>query len=308
MLTQAHLRRAIDAGGFLVTPHQGRYGLPETAATDPYTQCGMKKLICISHLDDFVVSHLSNKYIGDVSLKESEFRIQIAALMQISRNERPRTQLMETETRLRLEKWSKSYYEPCRPGVGAIIGEGAGSLLSIGCGSGTMEACLARKGMRVVGVPLDSVISACAEAKSVETVLGDLSEVLRKLDGQSFDYLLLSNLIHLVKDPPTFLSSFKRVLSKNSRVIAVAPNLSKLSVTWRRTKAKHGLEGLESYEKGHVHVTSRRMIRDWFKKAGMKIESMTDILPARFRNQKHLPLRLVSPLLASEFITVAKPN
>jgi 2-polyprenyl-3-methyl-5-hydroxy-6-metoxy-1,4-benzoquinol methylase len=308
VLTQAQLKRAIDSGGFLVSPYQGKYDFACSAATDPYTQCGMRKLVCVSHIDDFLVSHLSNKYIGDVSLEESDFRVQIAALMQIRGNERPRTQLMKTETRVRQERWSKSYYEGCQPEVGAFIGGSTGSVLSIGCGSGTMEACLAKRGMRVVGVPLDSVISACTEAKSVKTILGNLDEVSRKLEGQSFDYLLLSNLLHLVEDPATFLKLFTGVLNKNSKVIAVVPNLSRLSITWRRAKAKDGLEGLGSYERSHVHLTSRRMIRNWFKKAGMNIESITDILPVRFRKQTHLPLRLVSPLLAHEFITVARPD
>src|SRR5579864_6254290 len=48
MLTQAQLRRAILSGGFLVGPHQGKYDLLCSAATDPYTQCGFTKVICIS--------------------------------------------------------------------------------------------------------------------------------------------------------------------------------------------------------------------------------------------------------------------
>ena len=308
ILTQAQLKRAIASGGFLVAPHEEKYDLLCAAATDPYTQCGMTKLICISHFDDFLVSHLSNKYIGQVSLEESEFRLQIKALMEISQEKRPRTQLMETETLLRYVRWSKSYYEPCRPELQELIPDGPSRVLSIGCGSGAMEACLAKKGHRVISAPLDSVISACVENKSLVTVLGDLKEVLQRLEGESFDYVLLSNLLHLVKDPADFLSGFTHLLSKNSKVIAVVPNLSRLSVKWRRTKAKSGLKGLASYKQGHVHLTSRKMIKDWFKKAGMSVESITDILPVRLSRPSTLTLDLISPLLASEFIAVARKN
>src|SRR5208337_3441409 len=48
MLTKAQLKRAIASGGFLRDPYEGRYGLPETAATDPYCCCGFRKVICVS--------------------------------------------------------------------------------------------------------------------------------------------------------------------------------------------------------------------------------------------------------------------
>ena len=63
-LTRSQLAQAIASGGFLVPAHEHRYDLLVTAATDPYTQCGFKKFICLSHFDEFLVSHLPNKYIG----------------------------------------------------------------------------------------------------------------------------------------------------------------------------------------------------------------------------------------------------
>src|SRR5581483_1980853 len=43
LLTQKQLKLAIASGGFLREPHEGRYDLLCTAATDPYTSCGFKK-------------------------------------------------------------------------------------------------------------------------------------------------------------------------------------------------------------------------------------------------------------------------
>ena len=63
ILTRAQLQQAIASGGFLREPYEGRHGLPETAATDPYTSCGLRKVICISALDDFLLHHMSNLYV-----------------------------------------------------------------------------------------------------------------------------------------------------------------------------------------------------------------------------------------------------
>ncbi len=44
-------------GRICEAPYQGRYQLPETAATDPYTECGFRKVICISGIAE--LSHSS---------------------------------------------------------------------------------------------------------------------------------------------------------------------------------------------------------------------------------------------------------
>ncbi len=46
VLTQDQLKRAIDSGGFLMPPHEWKYDLLCTAATDTYAQCGFTKLLC----------------------------------------------------------------------------------------------------------------------------------------------------------------------------------------------------------------------------------------------------------------------
>ena len=108
ILTRAQLERVIASGRFLIGPHDGKYALPETAATDPYTQCGLRKMICISEINDFVLPHLPNKYVDTLGLPDVEFRAQIRALQAILDKARPATVLMKTETNLLRLKWSKT--------------------------------------------------------------------------------------------------------------------------------------------------------------------------------------------------------
>jgi hypothetical protein len=73
-LTRQHLQKAIRSGGYLVPPHQTWYETRESAATDPYTQCGFTKRICISHLDNFLVHHLPNNYVGVLGTEQDTFQ------------------------------------------------------------------------------------------------------------------------------------------------------------------------------------------------------------------------------------------
>lgn len=67
ILTRKHLKRAINSGNYNSQPifHQfgsQYYHYKESAASLPYTICGLKKVIPISKLEDFMIWHMPNKY------------------------------------------------------------------------------------------------------------------------------------------------------------------------------------------------------------------------------------------------------
>jgi len=310
LLTREQLRRAIDSGGYLVAPHQGKYWTCESAATDPYTQCGFKKLVCISHLGDFAVHHMSNKYVKKLGVERKDFQRQIDTLLDIGRRKRAAgSSLFQTETKLKRIRYSKDYYEPVREDVVSLISSTARSVLSLGCGWGATEEALAKKGLRVVALPLDSVISACAEARGLETVHGDFQTVLKKLEGQRFDCLLMSNILHLVSDPTEVISSFASLLSEGSTVIAIVPNLSHLRTLNKRIRDDHGFSNLmRGYQETGVHFTSHRVLRSWFRRAGFRVEKIVNPpVPRPAEELLHrATLGLMDSLLAEDFLVVAR--
>jgi 2-polyprenyl-3-methyl-5-hydroxy-6-metoxy-1,4-benzoquinol methylase len=223
-------------GGFLVEPHEGRYDLLCTAATDPYTQCGFTKLIPISRLGEFTVHHLSNKYAGRMGVDEPEIRRQIAALRQMAGSEDRAAQLFETETRLRTRlrraAFSKDYYELPSSEVMALIPDSAHTILSIGCGWGATEMALAAKGLQVTAIALDPVVSAIAADSGVEMIHGDFRSARACLEGRQFDCVLYLNVLHLVPDPVGVLSLFGDVLSAGAPVIIQSPNMRSIPEIW----------------------------------------------------------------------------
>jgi SAM-dependent methyltransferase len=296
---------AIASGGFLVPPHEGRYDMACSAATDPYTRCGLKKLICISHFDDFLVHHVPNKYVDQYGLAEPGMHRQIEVLLGLGENRVTTAPPLTFETKLMGSRYSKDYYEPARDDIAALISEESRTVLSIGCGRGSLETRLASNGLRVVAVPIDSVICAGAEALGVQIVEGDLKTVQKKLEGQHFDCLLLSNMLHLMEDPVDLLSSFKEALSENGRVIATVPNLSRLPEIWRRIRRDDHVKGLGNYRNAGVHVTSRRIVRSWFEMAGLSVEGITNVLTPRLQKASLWTLGIADSLLAVELIVVS---
>lgn len=306
LLTKEQLRGAVASGGFLVPAHSDKYDLLCTAATDPYTQCGFKKVICISHLDDFMVHHLPNKYVGtSFGVDDNELRRQVNTLLQIGRNGHAPASLFVTETKFKGCRYSKNYYEPVMSRIDSLFPSGARTVLSIGCEWGATEAWLVEKGLSVVAVPLDPVISGGAEARGVEIVDGDLSAAIGSLRGRQFDCLLFLNILHLVPDPVALLSSLGTLLSPGGAAIIVAPNFSQLSVRWRRMLGDERFKDVGSYGKTGVQLTSKKTVHSWLQKAGMKMENVVNVLPDRAKRIRPLTFGLADGFLASEFIAAA---
>ena len=313
-LTQDQLRKAIKSGGFLVAPHEWKYDLLCSAATDPYTQCGFTKLIPISHFDDFTVHHMSNKYVGKMGVDGTEMRRQVDRLLWLAKNEHGPPLLTTTETGLWRQTYSKDFYEPVCNEVISMIPPNAQTVLSIGSGSGAIERWLAEKGLRVVAMPLDDVIFGSAVARGVETLLGDFRDFNEKLQGQRFDCVLCLNVLHLVRDPIGVLCLFKDVLSVGSRLVIQLPNMKCLPAVWRRTWSPEHFRGLGSFDSSGVHLVSPRTIQGWFQSAGFTIEVTKGIIHQRAEIVRNMTPNVIRRLLpefiklsvAASFVTAAK--
>jgi 2-polyprenyl-3-methyl-5-hydroxy-6-metoxy-1,4-benzoquinol methylase len=309
LLTRWQLARAIKSGGFLAGPNERRYEMLETAATDPYTQCGFKKLICLSRIDDFTVHHLPNKYIGRMGIDHVDFCRQIDFLKRLDTDSHVEPALFETETKLALipflTYYSKSYYEPARSDILSLVPAAAKTVLSIGCGWGAAEGSLVESGRRVVSVPLDPVISACAEARGVQSVTGDFHRVRKQLAGQRFDVLLISNVLHLISSPEDVLAAFSSLLNNGGSVILIVPNRLRLSALFKSLR-RNSFNSLARFGSTGVHFTSRWLISKWFNHAGLTTERILNVVRGRDRTLSVAARGLIDPLLASELVGIAR--
>lgn len=305
MLTRGQLRRAVESGGFLVGPHSGKYDLLVSAATDPYTECGVTKLICISHLDSFLVHHLSNKYAGRMGLDAANFERQIGALLRIAGEGSAPAPLHETHSELKAPHFGENYYESTRTDLVGLVPATATTVLSVGCGWGATEESLIRAGKKVVAVPLEPIISICAEARGVATLNGDLDTVLSKLSGEKFDCLVISGLLHTVQDPGGMLAKLAPLLSGNAVVITTVPNLLRVPVLLKKLRRVKSYRFLGDYAKSGLHFTSRGILRRWFRRGGLRVDRFVDILPKRAESVCRVTRGLAVPFVSSEIVAIA---
>ena len=269
ILTRTQLKQVLASGNFLRGPYEGRYGLPETAATDPYTCCGFRKVICISALDDFLIHHMPNRYIGQLGTPLSDIREQVQTLVEISHGRHPASRLCQVDSKVMRGRWSKSYNEqPCDE-ILAMLPAATKSVLSVGCGWGAVETHLVQRGMAVTALPLDSVVGASTARRGIEVVYGSLEEGMKRLAGRRFDYVLVTNLLHLQPDSALFLEACAARVAEGGTFIVAGPNFDRIPNLLKRTFGANGHRRLRNFDESGINVSGPRIWATQIQKYGL---------------------------------------
>lgn len=271
IVTQQQLRRALASGEFLRAPYQGRYGLPETAATDIYTCCGFRKVVCISALDDFLVRHMSNVYVNRHGVLLPKFQEQIQTLISIRDGAHPVSGLGMAEPKVLQRNFSKSFYEQPGEEIFKMIPTSAKKILSVGCGWGAMEVRLKEGGAEVIAIPLDSVSGAAAARLGINVVYGTLAECLSHLRDCRFDAVVMTDLLHLLPNPEQFIEQCARLVGPEGTLVIGGPNFDRLPILIKRVLGKGDYQKLQSFDRSGISPCGPRQLTRRLKKAGLRV-------------------------------------
>lgn len=270
MLSREQLARAIESGGYCVTPHSGKYDMLCSAATDPYVNCGMTKVIPISHLRSFLVHHMPNVYIGKLGIPMQELERQVHFLA-TQRNplikdspDEPQ-QLFPTEKKLPVTLLNKCYYEHHDSVLMSLVPSKCSSVLVVGCGLGEIELALARSGVKVTAIPLDPVLGNSLRHHGIETTSVPFRKAFRELSGRSFDLVLLQNILQHIDQPAELLRKLSNYLNPDGSILGTVPNLSRSPFGWKN------LPKISSDFSEGIHRTTARILRKWVEMVGLHV-------------------------------------
>jgi len=302
MLTRRHLKKALESGGFLLQPYEEKYDLLVTAATDPYTRCGLRKLVSVSNFKNFLVAHLPNKYIGKFGVSLTNVNCQLAALKEIGSGTRGASVLMRTETRLRYQRWSRNYFGPPRLEVLDSIAGSGRRVLSYGSGDGETERAMVENGYQVAVIPLDSVVGACSERAGMEAIYGSGEAVWDAIRGRQFDWIVAIDILHLVPDPVALLQKMRGFLPHGGSVVASVPNVVQARTVWRWLKGDRGLATVGDIPRSGVQAVSSRSIRRWFGDSGFEITAFEPFVTRNELKWNRTACRTLPGVFADQFV------
>ncbi len=331
LITREQLKKAIASGGYLTPPREGKYDMLCTAATDPYTQCGFTKVICISHFGEFELHHLPNAYVGKFGISDHEFISQLQALLDVSRGKLPTVEFLDGANMNRRVKRRKMYYEPCEETVLSLPFREVKNVLSIGCGSAATESRLVTRGIECVCIPLDSVIGVLAEIKGIQSLYPDFDKSLNSIAEKKFDCIFMLNIIQHINDPIDFIGKCKQLLNPQGILLGTIPTEDYLQDFFpKRFKTGAGSDLKRYYllkdillgllriilskivrffnRSSRVDLPTKKKVMQWLKRNGLKVTAVnyaTDNLSEKRRKVAVGPLQA---LFANKLIFVARSD
>ena len=298
-LTRSQLKRCIASGGFLVPPHQGYYDLLCTAATDPYTQCGLEKVICISRVEDFLLHHLPNQYLGKMGLPFAEMHVQIDRIIELGDQTEP-VGLIPEYTGLSTWRFEKQYYGRADEEVFKLVPSTATKVLSVGCGQGETERRLIESGRTVDAIPLDTYTGVLAEVRGVRCLPANW-ESLRAMPGETrYDVILVSDLLSYVDDPVRVLQACRSHVAPSGVLL--------LDFINRRCPRCHRLMDAARQETAQYQFCDRAMIKRWFEASGWQVAAVQPKLSSKRATLNRLLLGLLRDRLSVRISVAAFPQ
>jgi 2-polyprenyl-3-methyl-5-hydroxy-6-metoxy-1,4-benzoquinol methylase len=274
LINRAQLKKSIASGGFLRAPCEGVYDMLCTAATDPYTICGFRKVICISSLEDFLIHHMTNRYAGQLGLTLDRVREQIQILQKISAKAHPASTLCEAESKFFHKRWSKSYDETPSHELLGMVPNGAATILSVGCGWGAAESEFKRRGAVVTALPLDSVVGAAVAQAGIEVIYGSFEQCLASLGDRKFDCVLLTDLLHLNSSPGDMLEACANLVGAGGTLVLGGPNFDFLKVLLKRLLRMGEFGQLSDYSKSGISLCGPGSLKSHFRKSNLRVDKV----------------------------------
>lgn len=274
VLTKDQLLRAIASGGFVRAPYEGQHDMLCSAATDPYTSCGFRKVICVSSIGDFTIHHKSNRYAGQVGASAADFNTQVDTLIAIAKGAHPVSSLLDIRSTFPFGLWAKGYYERPREALLGLVPSDVKTVLSVGSGSGEIELTLKNRGLSVTALPLDSIIGSVAAKAGIDVLYGTFDECVASLDDRVFDCVVITDLLHLLPNPGQLIEKCSRLVRKSGTLLIGGPNFSSVKVIVRRVLQRSGYRALGSFARGGVQTVGPTALKRALKKSGLRVDAV----------------------------------
>ena len=194
-----------------------------------------------------------------------------------------------------------------------LVGRGV-RVLDVGCSSGYLSRRLVRQGCSVVGIETDEEAADAARAVCDDVLVGDVETMNLPLLEESFDVVLLGDLLEHLRDPQSLLRRLRPFLVPGGRLILSTPNvanwavrLSLLAGRWRYTD-----RGI--LDRTHAYLFTRGTLEETLRDAGYRIVEFDFTVPIpvvgtpRIEQVAHAVGRIRPSFFAYQFVIAAIPT
>lgn len=205
---------------------------------------------------------------------------------------------------------------------------GAGkTVLDVGCASGYLAKELTARGCSVVGVEPDPEAAAQARAHCHEVICAgveSLDTIYSRFE--SFDVVLLGDVLEHLANPEAVLTLLKRYLKPGGYFVISVPNVANYGVRLELLRGRFRYTDCGIMDRHHLRFFTLDTLRELLEAVGLEIETLKvtaglfcwrpyhltiERLLGRFRfyrRWEYLLSRCFKSLFAFQFIVTARPS
>lgn len=167
--------------------------------------------------------------------------------------------------------------------------KGAGlTALEIGCGHGATGAYALSTGACASYTGVEIAEQAAARARDVltEVVVGNVEEVVLPFAPESFDVLILSEVLEHLVDPWVVVQRLAPLMRPGARVFASSPNVAHKDIVKQLLRGRWDLADMGAMDRTHLRWFTPATYTEMFETAGFTIEQVGPLNPHRRFRQR----------------------
>ena len=150
------------------------------------------------------------------------------------------------------------------------------TVLDVGAGNGLLSMMFreVKKDVVIDGVEPSKEAAKLAKPYYRNFFIGYVQDYLKTVKKNSFDYIVLADVIEHVMNPEIFLSELIKLAGKNTKIIISTPNVAFASVRLALLKGEFNYVDSGLLERTHLRFFTRATLEKIIKNLGIGVESV----------------------------------
>jgi 2-polyprenyl-3-methyl-5-hydroxy-6-metoxy-1,4-benzoquinol methylase len=161
------------------------------------------------------------------------------------------------------------------------------SVLEVGCSSGYLTKIMSERGCEVVGIEIDPEAALVAEAWAERVVVGNIDEgdVWNYVKDESFDVVLLSDILEHLHDPLGSLRQAVRKLKPSGYLVTSLPNVAHGDVRLSLMLGRFPYADTGLLDRTHVRFFTAETARQLHAEAGLCVVDTKRVIVPLFQSE-----------------------